>query len=289
VGCVHHVDAVAMQTIPPPPPSSKPIAQEKGPEPRDVIAWLPENTQTLIVANGPFAMPNLEEDADVGTATLTPERVELVFQSMALSLFGFENGGLRARLRGQPVRIAVEGVARFRMPKGLGEGPFDGCAIAMFDAPITNASELEGTFQEKREADWWTTYVAFPTPNVGLVCTNREYMGAVMARIKPSPKREIATAKGARHWRYVDMSAPYWGLHVGGVAFTVNLRERRLNVAYVDDEELSAKLATQPGIDARPLRNGGVLEVSYSLAAPTESVLTCVLGLDAMLGHVVFL
>ena len=85
-----------------------------------VIAWLPPNMETLIVAKGPVGVSDSSKHEPIGFASLlggiaafgpTFSRTRSIFQP----------------LRGGHLRFAVEGARAFRQPKGFGFATYDGC------------------------------------------------------------------------------------------------------------------------------------------------------------------
>jgi hypothetical protein len=194
------------------------------------VSWLPADTETLIVANGPFVTPPLEDEADEPqSGILSNEEIAKQFESLPMSLVDLPTGLLK-QLSGRKVAFAMEGSRHFRSPSGLGGMQFEGCDIVMFagdvaslgDAYIKNSKniatsveEIDGqtvaTFQSKLENDVWTALVAFPRPNILVVATNREYLRDVLARIagKSGPR---ALPGDLREWKYVDLHARCWGL-----------------------------------------------------------------------------
>src|ERR1700736_3800892 len=73
---------------------SSPNARE--PALSEVLAWLPDDTETITGANGPFRVPDFEKNP-------VPRSAELVtrLQTLVLGLFGFKNGGLVESLKGK--------------------------------------------------------------------------------------------------------------------------------------------------------------------------------------------
>ena len=98
-----------------------------------VLAWLPADTETLFVANGPFWMSNFQIGQEAYTNhEVTSEELEKHFEGMTLQLFNSRNGLLEKHFRGKKVLFALEASRHFRPPTGLGELPFEGCAVAIF-------------------------------------------------------------------------------------------------------------------------------------------------------------
>ncbi len=173
------------------------------PDLKEILSWLPADTETVIGANGPFALKDL--DAANSTKPLdvpSPDELKMQMQALALGLFSLDNGGLQTFLGGAKMALALEGSRRYRPPKELGGTLFEGCAIAVLadaaaidsDAFMHKAASsakrvenIEGltvaVFEENMEKDLVTTYLAFPRKNVVLVATNQDYLHTVLSRM----------------------------------------------------------------------------------------------------------
>jgi hypothetical protein len=195
----------------------------------EALSWLPEDTETVMGANGVFPLtdPNVAEDP-----LTRPFLNELTVRTrtLPLALLLFHNGGLSSFVNGRPVVLALEGSRNFRAPAGLGAMRYEGCEIIMFGNGValdwpefrkgaassaTQFENWEGTeiavFEEAWGKDKWTTLVAFPRSNVVLVATNRDYLRTVLSRMrKPSDSRALLDT--LVEWRYVDTHAQVWGL-----------------------------------------------------------------------------
>lgn len=197
-----------------------------------VISWLPTDTETLLVANGPFWMSNFltGEERNYSNREVKSEELEKQFEGQTLSLIAYRSTGLEKRLEGKKVLFALEASRHFRPPAGLGEMPFEGCVLAVFkddlrdrrDAFMKNAEhsalrvdEVEGlsvaVFKERSEEDLWTTFVVFPQDGVLLVATNEDFLREILARIGGA-KGERALPDTLREWKYVNTKAQFWGL-----------------------------------------------------------------------------
>ena len=96
----------------------------------DVLWWLPEDTQTVSVARGPFQITALEAPDDISFGDY------LKFALTVAPLANFvmiEDGMLAKPLLGKNVLFAVEGSRKFRPPKSLGGMLFEGCSITVFE------------------------------------------------------------------------------------------------------------------------------------------------------------
>ena len=196
-----------------------------------VVAWLPADTESLLVANGPFWMSNFQIGREVYTKhEVTSEELKKHFEGMTLQLFNFGNGLLEKHLRGKKVLLALEASRHFRPPAGLGELLFEGCAVAIFgdsladgrDAFMKEAAqkavriaEIEGqkvaVFEEPSEQDVWTNYIAFPQNGVVLVATDERFLREMLSRMR-NPRKERALPTSLPEWKYVNTRAQFWGV-----------------------------------------------------------------------------
>ena len=195
------------------------------------LSWLPADTETLTVANGPFVIPqskNAEEETK--SRLLSLKEIKETFESLPLGLVGLQQGVLEKKLKGREVAFAMEGARSFRSPSGLGEMTYEGCDIVVFAHDVTSLGEafmeeskgvatkfeeVEGqrvaVFEEKMEEDIWTTMVAFPKGNVLVVATNRDYLRGVLARMGGAGGPR-ALPDGLPEWKYVNMNDHAWGM-----------------------------------------------------------------------------
>jgi hypothetical protein len=196
-----------------------------------LISWLPTDTETLLVANGPFVMSNFwARSEDYKNREVTSEEVEKYFEGLTLSLFNSNNGLLEKHLDGARILLAVEASRHFRSPAGLGELPYEGCAIAFLEEDLADrrdafmrevaqagarVEEIEGhkvaVFQEQREQDTWTTFVTFPQDRMVLAATNERFLREMLARMG-GEKGERALPDNLPEWKHVNQKAQFWGL-----------------------------------------------------------------------------
>lgn len=198
----------------------------------EVLSWLPADTETVISANGPFALKDFDALArgSAGVDAPSAEELKLQMEGLAAGLFSLENGGLGTFLNGGKMALVVEGSRRFRRPKELGAMLFEGCAFAIMDDPAAIDSDafmhkaaasakrienIEGlqiaVFEQKQEEDVWTTFVGFPRINVALVATNEDYLRTVLARMR-GPAGPRALPETLPEWKYVNTGAPVWAV-----------------------------------------------------------------------------
>jgi len=205
-----------------------PVSRRFPPRVRQVLSWLPSDTETVFAATAPFAMPAFERP--IGDKPERRRSVIETLQLLPLSLFALKEGLLQNHLRGERIELAIEGSRYFRPPHGLGEMPYEGCQIAvlgnvsagrstsLFTQLASAALRKEDVagkkalvFQDKLEDDVWTTFVAFPKADLVLACTNRDYLAEVLQRIGGKAGAR-ALPDDLPEWTSLDASAPFWAL-----------------------------------------------------------------------------
>jgi hypothetical protein len=195
-----------------------------------VLSWLPPDTETVIGANGPFPLPDLDALANAPNAPPSDMEWQRRMESLPLFLFDLKNGGLTLRLQSRMVTLAVEGSRHFRPPAVLGGTRYEGCMIVLFDGEVvslsneflnetastaTRVEKIAGftvaVFEEEQENDIWTTFVAFPQSNVVTVATSEDYLRVVLERIGGATEPR-ALPSSLPEWKFVDTLAHVWGL-----------------------------------------------------------------------------
>src|SRR6266436_3604879 len=68
-----------------------------------VLSWLPADTETLLVANGPFWMSSFQTEQDHSDHQMQPQDIQKAFQQLTLGLFALKNGVLEKRLEGKKI------------------------------------------------------------------------------------------------------------------------------------------------------------------------------------------
>ena len=210
---------------------SKKAAAPPSEEFSQILSWLPADTETIVVANGPFSMPDLipPDSQEVPPLVESVDDLKEDFEALPLGLLGFKSDLLSSRLQGQKINFAIEGARHFRNPEGLGTAPFEGCSIAVFARDIsdrTSAFLVDSTkaalpseqiedqkvavFQEILGSDPWTIYVDFPKPNIALACSNRDYLREVLVRMHGA-RGAMALPDQLPEWKYVDTHTRFWG------------------------------------------------------------------------------
>ncbi len=212
-------------------PTAQISAVQLSVEAKQVLSWLPADTETLLTASGPFHLPNFQVQREDYTDHKTQAQdLRQAFQGLTVGLFAFGNGGLGKQLEGKKILFAAEGSRAFRSPNELGEMPYEGCAIVIFADDLGEIQETfmktvgksalriedieshkVAVFQEKMEQDIWTMLVVFPAKNIVVVATNQNYLSEVLVRMR-TPGITRAFPESLEEWKYVDTQAEFWGM-----------------------------------------------------------------------------
>jgi len=212
-------------------------------DPQELMSWLPADTESVVVARGPFLIPTgsnetgNDNDPEWFTRKTTPVEIREMFEALPLELFydfnlevpnDFE---LEKTLKSSTVAYALQGSRHFREPQGGVEvTEFEGCSILVFEkdlgplverikqsvAKIGASSEtINGTrvmvIQEKSEGALEIHLLAFPRSNILLVANNRQYLQEVLARmVQKKPSRALPSQ--LPEWQFLDVNAGFWGL-----------------------------------------------------------------------------
>ncbi len=193
-----------------PPPSKLPGPVEQ------VLWWLPVDTQTLVVVQGPTKFlealgGDRGEDGPIVGSWLP---------SMA-------HEGKPAPLAGTTVKLLVGGSRRFRAPKDLGPMRYEGATITVFEHDIddrtarslheaaTQSETIAGwrvsLFKFRMEQDDWTTYIAQPKPNILISATHRGYLADLLGRMEQHAG-DRAFPDNLAEWKSIDPTARLWGM-----------------------------------------------------------------------------
>jgi hypothetical protein len=194
------------------------------------LFWLPPNTETLLVAQGPFEVAPVEPG--------DPRQGESPPMERMLQLFACgpsanaERSTLLKSLKDLKIAFVMEGARGFRSPKGLGLMPYEGCHIMVFKDDLktaqddfvkalkaANAEEKQIVGQKtfviksKLENDQWTFYFTMPKPNIILAATDQAYLEDVLKRIAMKEKpADRALPDSLPEWKHVNRKAGFWGI-----------------------------------------------------------------------------
>src|SRR5215472_14800587 len=198
--------------------NSKPGVQE-------MLKWFPADTDTIIVANGPFPLPDLQKPE--GQAEHPPqdavpgyEQLQREFEIKAITLWAQNNTVIAQRLRGERVLLAVQGY-RYPEPERLVER----CAVIVFEGgalhklidpsadPPLMTEEIDGleVLIDKSEDGARTLAVTQPRPDVLIISESFSFLKEVQARMN-GEQGDRALPDTLPAWRHVDTSARFWGV-----------------------------------------------------------------------------
>ncbi|HLF84541.1 MAG TPA: hypothetical protein VI837_10235 [Blastocatellia bacterium] len=194
----------------------------------EVLWWLPEDTETVSVARGPFKAPQISEPS----ANISPsEYVEYALTASSLSLIHLIwDGSLYKSIVGSTVKFCVEGSRRFREPKSLGSMLYEGCSITVLESGMipsrsalvnqmtqganqvqTIAGQRVMMFEKKLEDDLWKIYVAVPESNILLCATNQDFLIQVLNRMQHRADKR-ALQEDLPEWKQVNTGARFWAV-----------------------------------------------------------------------------
>ena len=201
---------------------------------KDLIWWLPADTESVVAARGPFLIPYEPDETNernnlewfTRKASLADIRAELE----ALPLELLDDVDLVGTLKGYTVAYAMQGSRHFREPNGYEVTEYEGCSIVVFDRSLdgleTTIAQMPGWKGASRGAiggsqvltwhgegkDAERTYLlAFPKPNVLLIANNRNYLVEVLERMEQK-KMPRALPNELPEWKFLDANARFWGL-----------------------------------------------------------------------------
>ena len=214
------------------PPQNGPVTPAKGLTVDDVLWWLPTDTESVIVASGPFGFPPAEEKLDKNIQqsaeendVIPIEQLQSHFRQIPLIQFWGLPNESRGDLDSLPVLFALESSRHVRYPP-LGDDvmKFEGCSIAVFktdtaigprlqDKLIAGGGRLEAVGPKSLvviDDPSEPAFFASPRPGVLIACNNREYLRSILLR---TDNRQPARAlpRNLREWRYVNRAALFWG------------------------------------------------------------------------------
>jgi hypothetical protein len=184
-----------------------------------VLGWLPENTETIVVAQQPFIL--LEGDPNSVADALTEAR------GYVLNLLGPANDAeLVKALYGTTVRFAVLAARRFENHKAdergaipLGMIAYQGCAAYAFGTAVRDAAFTRLPDSTILNHEVWTltgdepddkVLISFLKPDLILACNDKDFFSSVLSRINEPPKE--TKFRRLPEWSQVDHSASVWGL-----------------------------------------------------------------------------
>jgi hypothetical protein len=190
-----------------------------------VLSWLPLDTETVIVARGPFSVLARPAEKELRFAEFLEATILTPFQM-------FDNGEIRP-LVGQSVSLAVEATRRVRLPLGQSDFcPFlyEGCHILVFAPELDKIGERFMAWLKSRakttlsiagqrvlvvEQMFGKKACSFlfvrPRPNVLLFATDKGYLEDCLTRMR-APDRKRALPRELPEWKEVNTGARCWAV-----------------------------------------------------------------------------
>lgn len=216
-------------------------ARKLPPRVESVLRWLPEDTETLIVARSVTlpAEPKLGELVnwqDFGVSLATGD----------LSLVA--GGKLLKPLQGRKLEYVIHGAMNFESVSSFGSLRSESCAILVFETDLGDAVKVWNESLRKdakavrtlvgrevfvfpstttmepwvKQTKWQGTYLVLLKPNTLLCATSDRYLESVLHRVNGSPKAR-AFPDHLSEWKQVDLDAPVWLLrHLPNVNQRIN-------------------------------------------------------------------
>jgi len=206
------------------------------PNPDVALAWLPPDTESLMVSRGPFELPDhdeLEERSEKAyrkRAALADVRLQL--QTLPLEVVAEVVGEkLFKAMQGNTASYVLQASRHFRDPRPNSEVmSYEGCSVIFSPRPLTagtrplkeqllqrasrSASIAGATVLAIREPvndESAPAYYSLPRPGVALFCNSLPFLQTILERMH-SPQGPRALPDHLPEWRYIDRRSTFWAL-----------------------------------------------------------------------------
>jgi hypothetical protein len=184
-----------------------------------LLAWLPDDTESLIVLRD----PDCHVVTEGGFATEMPCASEG-------ALSAIRGGKFRKRLSDCETVVALQAAGGFREPTVVrGRTQYAGCQLVLFKEDIADTAkalikdmaavsdgvlEIAGRRVLRFDEEWhrqkWTFLVSFPTPHVLIVATDEHYLRELLVRIDDSADATFVTNERLK--AELPLDASFWVL-----------------------------------------------------------------------------
>lgn len=186
-----------------------------------ILAWLPPDTETILVSQQPF--PIQERDQNQISTVMEAAR------SYGTVLLGAaENGALFKALTGRTLRLVVSVGRHFgekdpaestqaEQPNASGMTPYQACAAYVFAEPIPAAAiphrpADNSVMGQKVWISKGSYFLTLVKPDTILICNRREFFREVVSRLDAPHQSRAALPPTLPEWKQLDRTAPLWGL-----------------------------------------------------------------------------
>jgi hypothetical protein len=193
---------------------------------RNILWWLPEDTEMICVMNQAIKPPS--QSADIKSPT--------DFASLMRDFITNDLSGLSPAINNNDPNpkdklvFAIHGGRKFRAPPDLGFGSYEGCTVFVFSSEVQYLAEqlmnigrkhdpktlrIEGTevvvYSRQEEHETLLEYLAVPKPGILITANNREYLATVLKRIHEQLINR-ALPDTLPEWKIVNTKASIWAL-----------------------------------------------------------------------------
>ena len=184
-----------------------------------VLGWLPTDTETIRVAQGPFKIVETQKLSE-------SQEIDVVLQASNYGLLTYlKQGAYSDLLAGQGLSLALEGARNFQTSEANGS---EACQVLVFDKPLgaigdqlmdrfradalgceqlVNQEVLR--FEEATEFGTASFMVSRPSPQILLVSSHKGYLRTVLERLSNTAPRE-KWWQTLPEWTHISPQAPYW-------------------------------------------------------------------------------
>ena len=188
-----------------------------------VLWWFPENTETIMVARGPFTIL----DSDTNEAS----DLKHVLEQRAYGILSVTHKGQFLKpLLGQTLLLSVEASRKFRPPASLGSMKYEGCDVLVFgqgfaavrssfikllETQAKGIQKIAGhqvmIFEQRLEDNLWKVFIVSPKPDLVLCATDQSYLTEVLNRMG-SKASNRALPENLPEWKQIDTTASFWAI-----------------------------------------------------------------------------
>jgi len=190
-----------------------------------ILTWLPADTETLVVAQQPFKIP--EANSQIPPSAIAGAQTYILGPIGAA-----EEGKVLEALLGRTIRLTAIGARKFQNHEArgsrnalpLGMIAYQGCAVYSLIEEVPesifqrSADESvmghpvwisKGSQNDDKDTD--TYLLALPRPDLMLACNDRDFFTQMVSRMAASQAPRALPAD-LPEWKQLDRSAPVWAI-----------------------------------------------------------------------------